>query len=72
VNQRITVDEALQIMTLNGAYASHEEALKGSISPGKLADCVMLSADPHTVAPDTIKDIKVLRTITGGATVYQS
>jgi predicted amidohydrolase YtcJ len=71
VNQRITVDEALQIMTLNGAYASHEEAIKGSITPGKLADFVVLSADPHTVAPDTIKDIKVLRTVTGGATVYQ-
>jgi predicted amidohydrolase YtcJ len=48
VNQRISVDEALQIMTLNGAYASHEEAIKGSITPGKLADFVVLSADPHT------------------------
>jgi predicted amidohydrolase YtcJ len=72
VNQRITVDEALQIMTLNGAYASHEEALKGSITPGKLADFVVLSGDPHTVAADTIKDIKILRTVTGGKTVYQA
>jgi predicted amidohydrolase YtcJ len=72
LNQRITVDEALQVMTLNGAHASHEEALKGSITPGKLADFVVLSADPHTVSPDTIKDIKVLRTVTGGATVYQA
>ena len=72
VNQRITVDEALQVMTLNGAHASHEEAIKGSIAPGKRADFVVLSADPHTVAPDTIKDIKVLRTVTGGATVYQA
>lgn len=72
LNQRITVDEALQIMTLNGAYASHEEAIKGSITPGKLADFVVLSADPHTMSPDTIKDIKVLRTVTGGTTVYQS
>jgi predicted amidohydrolase YtcJ len=70
LNQRITVDEALQIMTLNGAHASHEEAIKGSITPGKLADFVVLSADPHTVAPDAIKDIKVLRTVTGGTTVY--
>lgn len=70
LNQRITVDEALQIMTLNGAHASHEEAIKGSITPGKLADFVVLSADPHTVSPDTIKDIKVLRTVTGGTTVY--
>jgi predicted amidohydrolase YtcJ len=72
VNQRITIDEALQIMTLNGAYASHEEAIKGSITPGKLADFVVLSADPHTVAADTIKDIKIVRTVTGGTTVYQA
>jgi predicted amidohydrolase YtcJ len=72
LNQRVTVDEALQITTLNGAYASHEEAIKGSIASGKLADFVVLSADPHTVAPDAIKDIKVVRTVTGGTTVYQS
>jgi predicted amidohydrolase YtcJ len=72
VNQRITIDEALQIMTLNGAYASHEEAIKGSITPGKLADFVVLSADPHPVAADTIKDIKIVRTVTGGTTVYQA
>jgi len=72
LNQRITVAEALQVLTLNGAHASHEETIKASITPGKLADFVVLSADPHTVAPDTIKDIKVLRTITGGTTVYQA
>ena len=72
LNQRVTVAEALQILTLNGAYASHEEAIKGSITPGKLADFVMLSADPHTVSPDTIKDIKILRTVTGATTVYQA
>jgi len=71
VNQRITVNEALQVMTLNGAHASHEEAIKGSITPGKLADFVVLSGDPHTVATDAIKDIKVVRTVTGGMTVYQ-
>ncbi|HKQ14211.1 MAG TPA: amidohydrolase [Steroidobacteraceae bacterium] len=72
LNQRITVDEALQVMTLNGAHASHEEAIKGSITPGKLADFVVLSGDPHTVSPDTIKDIKVVRTVTGGTTVHQA
>ena len=50
-NQRITVDEALRVNTLNGAYASHEEAIKGSITPGKLADFVVLADDPHTVDP---------------------
>ena len=70
-NQRVSVDEALQINTLNGAYNSHEETIKGSITAGKLADFVVLAEDPHTVDPDKIKDIKVYRTVTGGATVYQ-
>ena len=71
-NQRVSVSEALQINTLNGAYNSHEETIKGSISAGKLADFVVLAEDPHTVDPDKIKDIKIYRTVTGGATVYQA
>ena len=71
-NQRISVDEALRVLTINGAYASHEEAIKGSISPGKLADFVVLADDPLTVDPDKIKDIEVVRTVTGGNTVYQA
>jgi predicted amidohydrolase YtcJ len=70
--QRVTVAEALQINTLNGAYASHEENVKGSIAVGKLADYVVLSEDLHTVAADKIKDIKIVRTVTGGNTVYQA
>ena len=42
----------MRINTLNGAYASREESIKGSITPGKLADFVVLSDDPHTVDPD--------------------
>ena len=71
-NQRVTPAEALRINTLNGAYASREEAIKGSITPGKLADFVMLSDDPLAVKPDRIKDIKVVRTVTGGRTVYRA
>jgi predicted amidohydrolase YtcJ len=70
--QRISVDEALRVNTINGAHASHEEAIKGSITPGKLADFVVLADDPHTVAPDKIKDIAIVRTVTGGSTVYQA
>jgi predicted amidohydrolase YtcJ len=70
LNQRVTVDEALRIATLNGAYGSFEEAIKGSISAGKLADFVMLEKDPHDVDPDQIKDIKVVRTVVGGKTMY--
>lgn len=72
VNQRITVAEALKVNTLHGAYASFEENAKGSISVGKLADFVMLSDDPHTVKPETIKDIKIVRTVVGGATTYNA
>jgi predicted amidohydrolase YtcJ len=71
-NQRITVDEALRVNTINGAYASHEEAIKGSITPGKLADFVVLAEDPHSVDPGKIKDIKVVRTVVGGVTAYQA
>jgi predicted amidohydrolase YtcJ len=71
-NQRISVEEALRINTINGAYNSHEEAIKGSITPGKLADFVVLADDPHTVDKEKIKDIQIVRTVTGGATVYQA
>src|SRR5579864_4205449 len=71
-NQRISVDEALRINTLNGAYASREEAIKGSISPGKLDDFVILADDLHTVNPEKIKDIQIVRTVVGGKTVYQA
>ncbi len=72
VNQRITVEEALRVNTLNGAYNSHEEAIKGSITPGKLADFVVLSDDPFTIDAAKIKDIQIIRTAVGGSMVYQA
>ena len=71
-NQRISVDEALRVNTINGAYASREETSKGSIAAGKLADFVILAEDPHTVEPQKIKDIAIVRTVVGGATVYEA
>jgi predicted amidohydrolase YtcJ len=71
-NQRITVHEALQINTLNGAYSTHEERIKGSIAPGKCADFVVLAEDPHTVDPEKIKDIKIVRTVVAGDGAYES
>ena len=69
-NQRITIDEALRICTMNGAYASFEEDIKGSISVGKLADFVILADDPHDADPDEIKNIEIVRTVVGGTTMY--
>jgi predicted amidohydrolase YtcJ len=69
-NQRIGVDEAIAVNTINGAYASREESIKGSITEGKLADFVVLSDDPHTVGNEKIKDIQIVRTVVGGVTVH--
>ena len=71
-NQRITVDEAIRVNTINGAYASREEMLKGSITEGKLADFVILADDPHTVPAEKIKDIPIVRTVVGGKTQFQA
>jgi len=69
-NQKVSVDEALRIATINGAHASYEENVKGSITVGKYADFVILEKDPHAVDPDTLKDIKIARTVVAGRTVY--
>jgi len=71
-NQRITVDEALRVCSINGAYATREEAIKGSVTAGKLADFVVLAEDPHTVDPGKIKDIHIVRTVVGGTTSYEA
>ena len=71
-NQRITVEEALRVNTINGAYNSHEEAVKGSIAPRKLADFVVLSDDLFRVDKEKIKDLQVVRTVVGGLTVYEA
>jgi predicted amidohydrolase YtcJ len=57
--QRLSVNEAISLYTIYGAYSSGEEALKGSIDEGKLADLTILSEDPSTVVPEKIKDIGV-------------
>ncbi|HYB97224.1 MAG TPA: amidohydrolase [Vicinamibacterales bacterium] len=71
-NQRISVSEAIAVNTYNGAWASSEEAIKGSITAGKLADYVVLADDPHTVDVETIKDIQIVRTVVGGAISHQA
>jgi predicted amidohydrolase YtcJ len=71
-NQRIGVEEAIKVWTLDGAYATFEEKTKGSITTGKLADFVVLGADPRKVAPNTIKDIRLEATYLGGKEVYEA
>ena len=69
--EQITIDEALRMYTVNAAYASFEETVKGSIEEGKLADLTVLSGDPTAVPPSKIGDINVDVTIVGGKVVYQ-
>ncbi|MGH9706976.1 MAG: amidohydrolase [Candidatus Acidiferrales bacterium] len=71
-NQRITVDQALRVCTINAAHAAYDENVKGSITAGKFGDFVMLAEDPHTVDPDHLKDIPVVRTVVGGKTVHEA
>jgi len=68
----ISAKQALAMYTTNAAYASFEEAIKGSITQGKLADIVVLSSDPTRSPPEQIKDIKVEMTIIGGKIVWQA
>jgi predicted amidohydrolase YtcJ len=70
-NQKISLDEAIRVNTINGAYNSHEEDVKGSITAGKLADYVVLVEDLRSIPVDKIKDAKIVRTVVGGKVVYE-
>src|SRR5690606_12939111 len=70
--QRMTREEALRSYTLNNAYAAFEENEKGSITPGKLADIVVLSRDIMTVPEEEIPGTQVVYTILGGRIRYQA
>jgi predicted amidohydrolase YtcJ len=71
-NESITREEALKIYTINNAYASFEESIKGSIEPGKLADLAIISDDILSCPTDKIKDIESDLTILNGKVVYGS
>jgi hypothetical protein len=68
--QCITIEQALRMYTIDAAWVQFEEDVKGSITPGKRADLVVLAEDPFKVKPERLKDIKVVRTVTGGQVVY--
>lgn len=70
-DQRIDPQTALKALTLWPAWQHHDEARKGSITPGKLADLVILDADPTAIDPMRIKDVQVLQTIKEGQVIYE-
>lgn len=69
--QKIEVEEALSAYTSSNAYAFGEEALAGTLEVGKRADIVILSDDPRTIDPSTIREVKVNRTLIDGREVYK-
>jgi predicted amidohydrolase YtcJ len=69
--QKITVDEAVRAYTVGSAYAEFQESVKGTITPGKLADLVILSRDIFSIDPVEIENVKVLMTIVDGRVVYE-
>mgnify|MGYP000116380870 CR=1 FL=1 len=70
--ERITVEQALRAVTLDAAYGYFEEDRKGSLTPGKRADLVVLAADPRAVPADRIGEIAIIETIARGRTVYSA
>ena len=70
-DEKISVEDAIKCYTLNAAYASYEDKIKGSIEVGNLADFVVLSDDILTIDPDNIKNVKVDMTVFDGEIVYE-
>jgi predicted amidohydrolase YtcJ len=70
-DERLTPYEALKSITIWGAEQFFEEGEKGTLTPGKLADMVVLDKNPLKVDPMTLKDIIVLETIKEGKTIYE-
>ena len=68
--QKVTVEEALHAYTVEGAFASFEEDRKGTLEAGMLADMVLIDRDLTAIAPETIRDAKILKTIVGGRVVF--
>ena len=70
-DQKVSVYEALKAITVNGAYQYFEENQKGSIKTGKRADLVILDHSPLEVAPEAIRDIRVVKTIKDGNVIFR-
>ncbi|MEZ4520978.1 MAG: amidohydrolase [Thermomicrobiales bacterium] len=72
LEEAVTVEEALEMFTVSGAYATFEEDKKGALKPGMLADLTILEEDPRSVDPESLSSISVGATIIGGETVYEA
>jgi predicted amidohydrolase YtcJ len=70
--QRVSIHEALEMFTLNGAYASFEEHRKGVIREGMLADMIVVDQDPYSVEPEALHTINNLMTISGGRVAWEA
>jgi predicted amidohydrolase YtcJ len=70
--QKLSVAEAIEAYTMGSAYAEFQEKVKGSITPGKLADMVLLSDDIFSIVPEKIRDVRVLQTFVGGRLVFDA
>lgn len=70
--QKIGVEDALRAYTVNAAFASFDEAIKGSLERGKLADLVLLDRDITQILPELIRDAQVLMTVVGGRVVFEA
>jgi len=70
--QKLTVKETIEAYTMGSAYAEFQDQVKGSITPGKLADMVLLSDDVLAIDPVKLRDVKVLKTWVGGKLTYDS
>ena len=68
--EKITLPEAIKAYTMDAAFAEFQESEKGSITPGKLADMVMVSDNIFELKPEAIRNVKVKTTIVGGKVVY--
>ena len=68
--QTITIEEAIRLLTADAAYGAFEEDVKGTLTPGKLADLIVVSANPLEIPPEQLFDLDVLVTVVGGETVY--
>jgi predicted amidohydrolase YtcJ len=70
--QKLTIKESIEAYTMGSAYAEFQDTVKGSITPGKLADMVLLSDDVLAIDPVKIRDVNVLKTWVGGKLVYEA